>query len=182
MGILLATLFLILNGCSQNKEIPQGFSEQSYTDFTKIYSDYQEAKKDNKESKEYWSILAKYQEKDENGKLTPQESKVNDALGSLLFRYNNHILFKYKRNEFNNQPDIVKYGILKNEQENKIPTLENTIEEILNLPRTVTKENDTKKQVNPAEDVSAENCPKPYTKEDCEQFKDYYTNGEGKFE
>lgn len=184
MGILIVTMILMLSisGCSQDKEIPQGFSEQSYTDFTKIYSNYQEAKKTNTEYKKAFSILGKYQEKDENGKLTIQESKVSDALADLLFRYNNHILFKYKRDEFNNQLDIAKYGIMKNEQENKIPVLENTIEKILELPRTTSEENDTNNQVDPTEAVSEENCPQPYTKEDCENFKDYYTNGEGQFE
>lgn len=192
--LLLTTIFLILTGCSEKKEIPQGFSEQSYTDFAKIYSDYQEAKKENKKYQEGLSIAGKYQDKHEKGEreLSAQELKVNDALGDLLLYYNNRISLDH--NELDNQPDVKAVAILLAEKENKIPVLENIIEETLELPKTNKKETkktdseekanntDTDKKDNPTDNISAENCPQPYTKEDCEKFKDYYTDGEGQFE
>ena len=47
----------------EKNEIPKGFSEQSYQDFTKVYSDYQKAKKTNSEDEKGLANLADYHEK-----------------------------------------------------------------------------------------------------------------------
>ncbi|HDR8159496.1 TPA: hypothetical protein QC072_002323 [Bacillus cereus] len=206
--ICLLVLFMgMAVGCSKKKELPKGFSEQTYQDFTKIYSDYQEAKKENKQN-ESSGLLFEYRKKEEQGKLSSEEIHVRETLSELMLIYSNRIT---KTN--NTASDEVKEVIASiAADEYKIPELERTIEKALQLPKSdQTKEtsntskektkdsntsNEKKKDENTvkekakdpnkadqsAELPTAENCPKPYTKEDCEKFTAYYTNGEGKQE
>lgn len=63
-SVLILSLLLI-TGCTETKTIPDGFTEQSYKDFTTIYDNYQEKVKKNsfeKESKGF-ALLFNYQKR-----------------------------------------------------------------------------------------------------------------------
>lgn len=172
---------VLITGCSKREEIPKGFSEKSYNDFTKIYKHYEEAKKAKNKQVKGLDILFEYRKKDDQGKLSPQESKVRDALSNLLLIYNSTIM--KVQNTFPAEAEDIVDNV--SEDENKIPVLEKTIIETLKLKGTNKsngKTNDINKKSNSTKIKIDENCPKPYTKEDCEKFEEYYKNGDGQQE
>ncbi|GAB6491940.1 TPA: hypothetical protein QC364_002521 [Bacillus cereus] len=197
LWLLCIAVLVLITGCSKKNEIPKGFSEQSYQDFTKVYSDYQKAKKTNSEDEKGLANLADYHEKKDQGKLTVEEIKVWDAMGELLMIHNT--IVKNDRHELDNADSgVKKIANAYLSKKNEIPALEKSIEDMLKLPKSKTAKEtslsskeevkdtkdkkDTEGTTNSAEFPTAENCPKPYTKEDCEKFTEYYTNGEGKQE
>ncbi|MCB4338731.1 hypothetical protein BJQ93_01050 [Bacillus subtilis] len=181
---LFALSLMLIVGCSKNKEIPEGFSKQSYNDFTKIYLNYEKAKSGNKEA-EGMDTLFEYREKDDKGKLSPQESKVREDLSQLLLTYNT--IIKDGQNEI---PDDAKeIADTVTEDKGEIPELEKEIADTLKLksPKetkaTSEKETDDVNKNNDGtgydiSEVDENHCPKPYTKKECKEFHDYYKNGD----
>ncbi|AFQ13285.1 TPA: hypothetical protein ACGW5B_005537 [Bacillus paranthracis] len=191
-SVLILSLLLITS-CGETKTIPDGFTEQSYKDFTTIYNNYQEKVKKNsfeKESKGF-ALLFNYQKKNENGKLSKIEQETADKLGELLFIYNG--IAAKKENKFPSK-DVELLNDMVAADEYKIPKLEEEIESLLQLPKTNKtdikesnvpnkQEENTNQKTDPVDNnVSAENCPKPYTQEECKQFEEYYKYGDGRFE
>ena len=80
-------------------------------------------------------------------------------------------------------------------RKNEIPALEKSIEDMLKLPKSKTAKEtslSSKEEVKDTKDKRTQRglrilqsfqllktAQKPYTKEDCEKFTEYYTNGEG---
>ncbi|WP_088363458.1 hypothetical protein [Bacillus cereus] len=186
---IMILLLVTVVGCS-NKNIPEGFSEQTYQDFTEIYDNYLKAKptlsrvSESKGTKGYGDLW-EYRKKNERGELTKVEVEVLENFQELFLIYNTLVVKK------ENKVTDEKVAALNDwvaEDEYKIPALEESIETLLQLPKT--KKTDRKKpggqnkkqNSESTSDVSAENCPAPYTKEDCAKFEEYYKNGEGRFE
>ncbi|MGN5650922.1 hypothetical protein [Bacillus sp. Brlt_9] len=183
---IMVLLLVSIVGCS-DKKIPEGFSEQSYQDFTEIYNNYLKAKPTlNREGgSKGFGDLWEYEKKKDEGELTEVEQEVLDKLGKLFLIYSS--LVSKKENTITDEK-VAALNDWVAEDEYKIPALEESIETLLQLPKTEKTDRkkpggqNKKQNSESTNDVSAENCPAPYTKEDCAKFEEYYKNGEGRFE
>jgi hypothetical protein len=150
-GFMLFLLTLI-GGCSKevnSEKIPKGFSVESYNDFTKMYSEYQKAKENNKPITEPLAKLFEYRKKEDKGELSQQESKVRDTLSSLLVTYN--VVAKGSGASSAGSEWVIDATL---KDKDKIPEWERTIEEALQLKKTNKPEANSSKSNEPKQEES----------------------------
>ncbi|AWG44162.1 hypothetical protein BEH_24230 [Priestia filamentosa] len=84
---IVGILFFVV-GCS-GKEVPKGFSEESYDEFVSIYEDFQKAKDKEKEyPTDKLEFIDEYAKKEKDGELTKKEAMTFGNLGMLVLIYN----------------------------------------------------------------------------------------------
>ncbi|MFB4258961.1 hypothetical protein ACE106_07345 [Shouchella clausii] len=170
LNLFTISLIIIGSGCSLGEEIPEGFSKKSYSDFMEIYEGYEECNEKNLKC-EGFDVLWEYYKLEEKGELTPEEIEVADILGSLLLYQGSNALEQLDDSGVELITEMVRLeGVY------STPELEERVRNLLQIEEEIVE--NTEEDFTPEVEID-ENCSEVYSEEECKQFMEYYTEGEG---